>query len=124
MRSFKIFTMIASLLILTVLAACGGESSGDKKEESDTIKIGILEDQSGEFSLMGIQKLHAAELAVEEINENGGLLGKKVEIIAPDTQSDDKRYQELAKKLILEDKVDVIMGGFASSSREAIRPLM
>lgn len=124
MRSFKIFTMIASLLILTVLAACGGESSGDKKEESDTIKIGILEDQSGEFSLVGIQKLYAAELAVEEINENGGLLGKKVEIIAPDTQSDDKRYQELAKKLILEDKVDVIMGGFASSSREAIRPLM
>lgn len=124
MRSFKIFTMITSLLILTVLAACGGESSGGKKEEGDTIKIGILEDQSGEFSLVGIQKLHAAELAVEEINENGGILGKKVEIIAPDTQSDDKRYQEMAKKLILEDKVDVIMGGFASSSREAIRPLM
>lgn len=95
-------------------------SSGTK----EPIKMGILEDQSGDFALVGIQKFHAAQLAVEEINKKGGLLGRQIEIIAPDTQSDNKRYQEMARKLILEDKVDVIMGGFTSASREAIRPIM
>ncbi len=44
--------------------------------------------------------------------------------MAPDTQSDNQRYQEMARKLILEDKVDVVMGGYTSASREAIRPIM
>ena len=47
-----------------------------------------------------------------------------MEIVAPDAQSDTQKIQELARKLILEDKVDVIMGGTASAGREAIRPLM
>jgi len=119
---------IALLLLVTftmLLAACNSESSSDGGEAGDgPIKLGILEDQSGDFSLVGIQKLQAAQLAVSEINGNGGLLGRQIEIVAPDTQSDNNRYQEMARKLILEDKVDVIMGGFSSASREAIRPIM
>ncbi|MBO1001907.1 urea ABC transporter substrate-binding protein [Pseudogracilibacillus auburnensis] len=112
-----------SLILLSLLfVACSDDSSSGSNE--DTIKLGVLEDRSGDFALVGIQKSHAVELAVEEINENGGLLGKQIEIIAPDTQSDDKRFQEMARKLILEDEVDVIMGAFSSASREAIRPIM
>ena len=116
--------LIPVLLLALILTACNNSASGEGKSNKEPIKIGILEDQSGDFSLVGIQKVHASQLAVEEINKSGGLLGRKVKIIAPDTQSDNKRYQEMAKKLILQDQVDVIMGGFSSASREAIRPLM
>lgn len=117
---FASFTLV--LLLMFTLAACGGTPAS--KPENGPIKLGILEDRSGDFALVGIQKYHAAQLAVEEINKAGGLLGRQIEIIAPDTQSDNQRYQEMARKLILEDKVDVIMGGFTSASREAIRPIM
>jgi len=53
-----------------------------------------------------------------------GILGRKVELIAPDPQSDNRQFQQLARRLILQDKVDVLMGGFASSEREALRPIM
>ena len=53
-----------------------------------------------------------------------GILGKQVELIAPDPQSDNRMFQQLARRLILEEKVDVLMGGFASAEREALRPIM
>jgi urea transport system substrate-binding protein len=117
--------VILTLVLTLILSACSNTSSSGGNESSDEpIKLGILEDQSGDFSLVGIQKLHAAQLAVDDINESGGLLGREVKIISPDTQSDNKRYQEMDRKLILEDQADVIMGGFSSASREAIRPIM
>ena len=53
-----------------------------------------------------------------------GVLGRQIELIAPDPQSDNRQFQSLARRLILQDKVDVIMAGFASAEREAIRPIM
>jgi len=122
-RSKSYIGLLLAMIIMLVLSACKSSDTSSGSGEGP-IKIGVLEDQSGEFSLVGIQKLHAAELAIEEINENGGLLGQEVEIVAPDTQSDNNRFQEMARKLILEDKVDVVMGGYSSASREAIRPIM
>lgn len=124
------YTRRASLSILLgglglgvgLLPSCtrsGGGQSGNA-----TIKVGQLQDQTGDFALLGIQKYHAAQLAIEEINKSGGLLGKHLELISYDTQSDNRRYQELARKLILEDKVDVIHGAFTSASRAAIMPIM
>jgi len=92
--------------------------------ESDTIKIGLLEDRSGNFALHAGPKYLAAQLAVKEINDSGGVLGKKLELIAPDPQSDNRRFQELARRLILKDKVDVLFAGFASAEREAVRPII
>lgn len=111
MKKLLVLVFAALMLIGAVAAA-------------DDIKIGMLEDLSGDFSLCGTYKSHAMELAIKEINETGGLLGKQLKLIAPDCQSDNQRYQEMARKLILEDEVDVIMGGFSSASREAIRPIM
>lgn len=123
-KSLMVVGIICIVLLSTVLSACSSPTSSNSDSNNKPIKLGILEDQSGDFALVGIQKLHAAQLAVEEINKDGGLLGRQIDIIAPDTQSDNNRYQEMARKLILEDKVNVIMGGFSSASREAIRPIM
>lgn len=53
-----------------------------------------------------------------------GLLGRKVEMINPDPQSNTTLFQQLARRLIHQDRVAAIMGGFGSNEREAIRPIM
>jgi urea transport system substrate-binding protein len=91
---------------------------------ADPVKLGLLEDASGNFALATIPKIHATELAVDEINAKGGILGRPIKLIAYDTQSDNTKFQELSRRLIQTDKADVIFGGFSSASREAIRPIM
>jgi len=91
---------------------------------ADPIKLGLLEDASGNFAIATIGKIHATELAVEEINAKGGIMGRPIELIAYDTQSDNTKFQELARRLVQSDKVNVVFGAFSSASREAIRPIM
>jgi branched-chain amino acid transport system substrate-binding protein len=115
----RTFVKTAGAAGITVsIAGCSGGGSDD----SDTIKIGILEDQSGNFSINGLPKYRSSVLAIEEINEAGGILGREVEYVAPDPQSNVQRYRELAEQLILQDDVDMLTGAFASNTREAIRP--
>ena len=91
---------------------------------SDPIKIGLLEDVSGDLAMMGLPKLHGSELAVEEINGKGGIMGRQVVLTHLDPQVDNARYQEFARRLLQRDKVDVLIGGITSASREAIRPIV
>lgn len=53
-----------------------------------------------------------------------GILGREVQLIAPDPQSDPRMYQQLTRRLVLQDNCDVIMGAFASANREAMRPII
>lgn len=155
-------------------------------QSSDPVKMGFIEDESGNLAVYGIQKLHAAQLAVKEINEgktlkgapnigagflgvegqvaknppvisregtsldvvdNGGdksstdlvfdedddilidsgengMLGRELKLLSADGQSNNATWQQLARKLIQEDKIDVLVAGFASAEREAIRPIV
>lgn len=149
------------------------------------VKIGFIEDESGNLSIYGIQKLHAAQLAVAEINagytlaggpvgagglgsfglyapqpptettsgaklnivnDGGkpsrkaivssdvdeifipsgekGLLGRPVKLLSADGQSNNTLWQQLARRMIQQDRVDVLVAGFASAEREAIRPIV
>jgi urea ABC transporter substrate-binding protein len=90
---------------------------------ADPIKIGLLEDVSGDLALYGLPKLHGSQLAVEEINAKGGIMGRQVALTHLDPQGDNARYQEFARRLLQRDKVDVLIGGITSASREAIRPI-
>lgn len=105
-----------SVGLSAMLAGCSG--SGD----SETIQIGDLSPRSGPNALYGTPMHASAQMAVEEMNEDGGLLGREVELVDPDPQSDVDVYQEQARRLILDDQVDVLMGGVTSASREAMRP--
>jgi branched-chain amino acid transport system substrate-binding protein len=91
---------------------------------ADPLKVGLLEDVSGDLALMGMPKLHGSELAVEEINKAGGIMGRQIELIHLDPQGDNARYQEFARRLLNRDKVDVLIGGITSASREALRPIV
>ena len=149
------------------------------------VKIGHIEDLSGNLAVYGVQKFHAAQLAVKEINEGktlkggpvgsgglgamanfasappvmghgegdlkyvddggersgagmsfvededvlvdsgeSGLLGREVELLGPDGQSNNNIWQQLTRRLIQEDEVDCLVAGFTSAEREAIRPIV
>jgi branched-chain amino acid transport system substrate-binding protein len=102
------------------VAGCTGGGGGGSSGPT----VGILEDRSGNFQLNGTSKWQATRLAIEEINEDGGLLGEQIEIVDPDPQSDNQRYQELTERLILQDQVDALWAGYSSATREAIRPII
>ncbi|MYG51567.1 MAG: ABC transporter substrate-binding protein, partial [Rhodospirillaceae bacterium] len=89
---------------------------------ADTIKFGSILDTSGIFEAYGKPMEKAHILALEEINAAGGLLGRKVEMIPYDTQSNMALYTQYARRMTRRDKVDVVHGGILSASREAIRP--
>lgn len=90
----------------------------------DAIKIGVLEDQSGDFAAATMVKVNAITFAAEEINAAGGIGGRPIELVAYDTQSDNTRYQEFMRRVLQSDKVDVVFAGFSSASREAYRPIV
>jgi branched-chain amino acid transport system substrate-binding protein len=90
---------------------------------AEPIKVGSLLDLSGPIGSSGQPMNFAMQLAVADANAKGGILGRKVELISYDTQSNIQLYSQYAQTLALKDKVDVIHGGITSASREAIRPV-
>lgn len=85
------------------------------------IKLGSVLDNSGNLDGYGKPMVQATTLAAEEINAAGGLLGRKIQVVQYDTQSDIALYTKYAQQLTRDDKVDVVHGGITSASREAIR---
>ncbi len=122
------FVTAGGAALVSGLAGCtsggGSGASTDGASSTDTVKIGVLEDRSGTFSLVGTPKWRASKLAIEEINADGGIDGAEIELYDPDPQSDNARYKQLTRKMIQQRDVDVLWAGYASSTREAIRPIV
>ncbi len=97
-------------------AAAGGDGG-------DTIKVGILHSLSGTMAISEKSVVDAEQLAIEEINAAGGVLGKKIQAIVEDGNSDWPTFAEKAKKLIDQDKVATIFGCWTSASRKAVLPV-
>lgn len=114
----------AGIMTAGCTGATGGSGGSGNSGEKGPIKLGELQDRTGGLAQYGIPKHKAGQLAVKQINENGGLLDREVKLIAPDPQSSNKKYKNLARKLILEDKVDALVAAVTSSAREAIRPIV
>lgn len=93
-------------------------ASGD-----DTIKVGILHSLSGTMAISETTVVEAEELAIEEINANGGVLGKQIQVIKEDGASDWPTFAEKATKLIDQDQVVTVFGCWTSASRKAVLPV-
>jgi urea transport system substrate-binding protein len=89
----------------------------------NTIKVGILHSLSGTMSISEKSVVDAENLAIEEINKAGGVLGKQIEAIIEDGASDWPTFAEKAKKLIDQDKVATVFGCWTSASRKAVLPV-
>ncbi len=88
-----------------------------------TIKVGILHSLSGTMAISEKSVVDAEQLAIEEINAAGGVLGKKIEAVVEDGASDWPTFAEKSKKLIDQDKVAVVFGCWTSASRKAVLPV-
>lgn len=88
------------------------------------VKIGAIYDITGDLNIFGIQQINSLNLAVEDINSKGGLLGEEIKVVTYDTQSVLNKYTQFARTAVLRDKPDAIFAGLTSSSREAMRPIL
>ena len=113
-----------SVIFVLMLALVMMQAAGAVSFAADRIKIGSLHDLTGGLNIYGIQMSQGLKLAVDSINAKGGLLGKQIEIVEYDCQSELSKYTQYANTLLLKDKVPVIFGGLTSSSREAVRPII
>jgi branched-chain amino acid transport system substrate-binding protein len=85
------------------------------------IKVGVITDQTGPLSFMGVANANVARMVVDDLNAQGGLLGRSLELYLEDSETTDDAAAAKAAKLINEDHVDVILGGIYSSTRQAIK---
>ncbi len=93
-------------------------------EANDEIVIAQIHDQSGGLDIYGNPMVQAFDLAVAEINEKGGVLGRPLRAINYDPQSNCSSMPQLAQQAALRDRVAVVHGGITSASREVIRPVL
>lgn len=89
----------------------------------DTIKVGILHSLSGTMAISEKSVVDAEQLAIEEINQAGGVLGKQIQAVVEDGSSDWPTFAEKARKLIDQDQVVAIFGCWTSASRKAVLPV-
>ncbi|MFC6334493.1 urea ABC transporter substrate-binding protein [Paenibacillus septentrionalis] len=135
--------VVMMLAFLIVLAGCsnGGNSGGNggssptpastnegtgtetPATDGDTIKVGILHSLSGTMAISEVSVKDAELMAIEEINAAGGVLGKQIEVVIEDGASDWPTFAEKARKLLQQDQVATVFGGWTSASRKAMLPV-
>ena len=97
--------------------------SGFVLDEKNPIKVGILHSLSGTMAISETPVVDATLLAIDEINERGGILGKQVIPVIVDGRSDWPTFALEAEKLIVEEEVNVVFGGWTSASRKTMKPV-
>ena len=107
-------TFFASILIFTAAYT----------NAADTVKVGAVFDLTGGLNIYGLQQSKALHLAIDSINSSGGVLGKQIELVEYDSQSELPKFTQYTNTLILKDKIKVLFAGLTSSSREAMRPVI
>jgi urea transport system substrate-binding protein len=125
---------VAVLATSTMLAGCGSKASDTGTTSAaggqscvDTsgpaIKVGSLNSLSGTMAISEVTVRDSIKLAVDEINAKGGVLGKQIQIVGEDGASDPAVFAQKAEKLIKDDCVAAVFGGWTSSSRKAMLPV-
>jgi len=85
------------------------------------VKVGVIADQTGPLSFIGQANANVARMVVGDINAKGGVLGRRLDLVLEDSATDDAVAARVTAKLVDEDRVDVVLGGIYSSTRQAIK---
>jgi urea transport system substrate-binding protein len=121
-----------ALSAILVLAACGSrvdDSGGSSAAAScvdtsgSSVKIGFLDSLSGTMAISEKTVSDSLKLAAKQINADGGVLGKQLDVVQEDGASEPTVFAEKAEKLISSDCVAAVFGGWTSSSRKAMLPV-
>ena len=89
----------------------------------DTVNVGILHSLTGTMAISETGSIQAEKLAIKQINEQGGVLGRQIEYTVEDGASDWPTFAEKARKLLQGDKVATVFGCWTSASRKAVLPV-
>lgn len=111
----------APLLSAVLSAACLALAA--PLQAGDGVKIGTFLAVTGPASFLGDPELKTLQMYVDELNKQGGLLGKPVELVHYDTGGNAKEAVNFFKRLVKKDKVDLIVGGSSSGESLAVMPL-
>src|SRR3954454_12241446 len=132
------WVVLALIAALSLFAAgCGDDDSsadsgsGSGTEEAsgtcvdgDSVKLGFLNSTSGAMAISEQTVRDSLMLAAKEINTAGGIMEKKIEFVEEDGQSEPTVFAEKINKLLTEDKVSAVFGGWTSASRKAMLPVV
>ncbi|MCZ2811586.1 MULTISPECIES: ABC transporter substrate-binding protein [unclassified Modestobacter] len=125
-------TRTAALLAAMTLslAACaesddggGGGGGGGSADETGPIKIGAVLDITGAGASLGVPERQALELLAGQLEEEGGIDGREVELIIEDNQSTEDGAAKAMNKLVNEDEVDIVLGASRTGPSLAMRPI-
>ena len=113
MRQYLRQTTLAAIVLAAGVTAAAAQ---------DSIKVGVIQPLTGAFAASGNYVANGAKIAADEINAKGGVLGKKLELVIEDNKSNPTEAAAVAEKLIVRDKVPVMMGAWGSGFTLAIMP--
>lgn len=99
----------------------GGRS---RRREEPPIRVGVVSPLTGAWTAYGRAHFSGFELAVDEINRAGGVLGRRVQIVVADSRTDPQAAAEQAYRLIHQERVDLLAGTFSSAERNAVGPVV
>lgn len=110
------------LIAGTLLLAAA--SLGTSYAAQPDIKVGLSITQTGPYSPPAIFELRGYQLAVDEINHDGGLLGRKLDLIKYDDQGNPSTAVQLYQKLLTDDKVDLLVSPYQTDLTAAVAPIV
>lgn len=120
----KSLVALTAVGMLSSLSACGlgGDSSASSDQSSDTVNIGVLYPKTGQYAEYGKMFQQGLDLAVEKVNKDGGVQGKKLGLKYFDTQSDPKQSASVAPKIASDSSIVAVVGDYSSGSSMAASP--
>lgn len=106
----RLALVLCVMMLATLLAGCGGAKSDGGGQKADTIKLGFLGAKTGSVANYGLPGEKGMKMAIEELNANGGVLGKQLEGIYEDNKGESSEIANIATKYITQDKVAAMVG--------------
>ncbi|TCK71655.1 urea ABC transporter substrate-binding protein [Acidipila rosea] len=116
-------SMFGKYVKLAAVVTVGIGLSGPLSAQDATVKVGVLHSMSGTMAISEVTVKNATMLAIDQVNASGGVLGKKIVPVIEDGASDPAIFSQKAQKLIQQDKVVTVFGGWTSASRKAMLPV-
>jgi len=108
----------------SAMAVVFGLGLAMQAKAAEPIKIGSLLSVTGPAAFLGDPELKTLQLYVEKINDQGGVLGRPLQLIFYDDGSDASKANSFGKRLIEDDKVDLLIGGTTTGATMSIAPLI
>lgn len=115
--------LILAIIIIGGAAVLVGRPAVTGNVTKETIKVGSILPLTGEAAEIGLRAQESINLALEEINSQGGINGKQIEVIFEDSKCDARAGSDAATKLINFDRVSIIIGGLCSGETLGAAPL-